>query len=129
MTPIDVIRAVARDYGVSPADVLGSRRTARLVEPRHLAIWLARDLLDMSFPALARAFRRDSSTVQHAVRRAEQLLACPVVRHRMDRVRCSVIGCAGHLEERIRRLEEVARRAGAKAQALRAVVARIREES
>jgi len=129
VTPIDVIRAVARDYGVSVADMLGPRRTARLVEPRHVAIWLARDLLELSFPALARAFRRDASTVQHAVRRANELLGNPVVQHRVDRVRSALVGSRAHLEERVRRLEGVRDRAAAEATTLRAVLSRMQEAS
>lgn len=129
MTAIDIAQAVAQDYGVTVADLIGRRRTARLCEPRHVAIWLARDLLELSFPALARAFARDPSTVQHAVHRACALLDSPVVQHRIDRIRRSLVGSTAHLEARIRRLDAARDRAAEEAAALRVVLARMREAS
>lgn len=54
--------------GIGWADVIGVRRERRLVEPRHrcmAAVYDERE--DLSLPALGRIFRRDHSSVLHAV--------------------------------------------------------------
>ncbi|WP_246707608.1 helix-turn-helix domain-containing protein [Ensifer oleiphilus] len=54
--------------GIGWADVIGVRRERRLVEPRHrcmAAVYDERE--DLSLPALGRIFRRDHTSVLHAV--------------------------------------------------------------
>ncbi len=53
---------------VSRADLLSSKRTARVVRARQLAMYLSRDLTGLSLAQIAREFGRDHSTVLHAVR-------------------------------------------------------------
>ena len=40
ITPSDIQRLVANHYNVSRADILSSRRTATVVRPRQIAMWL-----------------------------------------------------------------------------------------
>jgi chromosomal replication initiator protein len=54
--------------GVSRQDLLSPTRTARVSQARQLAMYLARDLTPLSLAQIAREFRRDHSTVLHAVR-------------------------------------------------------------
>jgi chromosomal replication initiator protein len=68
----DVQRVVARQYNVSRADLLCSRRTANVVRPRQLAMYLAKILTLRSLPEIGRHFGgRDHTTVLHAVRKIE----------------------------------------------------------
>jgi hypothetical protein len=62
----DVIRHVSRVFEV-PEDVLtGPLRRAPIVEARHAAMYLARDLTGRSYPQIGRALgKRDHSTVIH----------------------------------------------------------------
>lgn len=70
-----IARVVARQFGVSLRELRGSSRRAALVLPRHLAIALARQHTGLSFAVLGRYFgRRDTKTIRHACRVAEERL-------------------------------------------------------
>jgi chromosomal replication initiator protein len=71
----DIQRVVARQYNVSRADLLSSRRTANVVRPRQVAMYLAKTLTLRSLPEIGRRFGgRDHTTVLHAVRKIEGLV-------------------------------------------------------
>jgi chromosomal replication initiator protein len=72
----DIQRLVANHYNVSKADILSSRRTASVVRPRQVAMYLAKALTLRSLPEIGRRFGgRDHTTVLHAVRKIETLSA------------------------------------------------------
>jgi len=71
----DIQRIVARHYNVSRADILSARRTATVVRPRQIAMYLSKVLTLRSLPEIGRRFGgRDHTTVLHAVRKIDGLL-------------------------------------------------------
>ena len=71
----EIQRVVARRYNVSRSDLLSSRRTANVVRPRQIAMYLAKTLTLRSLPEIGRRFGgRDHTTVLHAVRKIEGLV-------------------------------------------------------
>jgi len=61
---------VAEHFHLTLADITCSKRTREVVYPRHLAMYLARDLLNASFPEIAKRFGgKDHSTVIHACKK------------------------------------------------------------
>jgi chromosomal replication initiator protein len=71
----DIQRVVARQYNVSRSDLLSSRRTANVVRPRQVAMYLAKTLTLRSLPEIGRRFGgRDHTTVLHAVRKIIALM-------------------------------------------------------
>jgi chromosomal replication initiator protein len=71
----EIQRIVARHYNVSRSDLLSSRRTANVVRPRQIAMYLAKTLTLRSLPEIGRRFGgRDHTTVLHAVRKIEALI-------------------------------------------------------
>lgn len=70
----DIQKLVATHYNVSRADILSSRRTANVVRPRQIAMYLSKVLTPRSLPEIGRRFGgRDHTTVLHAVRKIEGL--------------------------------------------------------
>ena len=70
----DIQKLVATHYKVSRADLLSSRRTATVVLPRQIAMYLSKSLTLRSLPEIGRRFGgRDHTTVLHAVRKIETL--------------------------------------------------------
>ncbi|WP_237476751.1 chromosomal replication initiator protein DnaA [Lichenibacterium dinghuense] len=70
----DIQKLVANHYNVSRADILSSRRTAVVVRPRQIAMYLSKALTLRSLPEIGRRFGgRDHTTVLHAVRKIEAL--------------------------------------------------------
>lgn len=76
MTTIHEIKlAVSLRYGVSLLAIKSLVRTRYVLRARHIAQYLARELTTHSFPAIAREFNRDHSTIIHACGRIEQMMA------------------------------------------------------
>jgi chromosomal replication initiator protein len=72
----DIQKLVASHYSVTRADILSSRRTAIVVKPRQVAMYLSKALTLRSLPEIGRRFGgRDHTTVLHAVRKIEGLCA------------------------------------------------------
>jgi chromosomal replication initiator protein len=68
-----VQEAVAARLGLSVETILSPSRTAPVARARQLAMYLTRELTDLSLPAIADAFnRRDHTTVMHAIRKVER---------------------------------------------------------
>ena len=83
----DIQRIVARHYNVSRSDLLSSRRTANVVRPRQIAMYLAKTLTLRSLPEIGRRFGgRDHTTVLHAVRKIEGLIGNDKVSRDRDRI-------------------------------------------
>ena len=71
----DIQKLVATRYNVSRSDILSERRTAAVVKPRQIAMYLSKVLTLRSLPEIGRRFGgRDHTTVLHAVRKIEKAL-------------------------------------------------------
>ena len=64
--------AVSSVLGVPRAALLSKQRTPRVTRARQLAMFLARELTQLSLAQIAREFDRDHSTVLHALRVVQQ---------------------------------------------------------
>jgi len=68
ITVEQIQNAVCEMFHVSLADMRGDRRSQVIVYPRHIAMYLARELTDQSLPKIGARFGgRDHSTVVYAV--------------------------------------------------------------
>ncbi|MBI5222314.1 MAG: chromosomal replication initiator protein DnaA [Candidatus Magasanikbacteria bacterium] len=66
-TPKDVLTAVSEYYGVSFDDLTGKSREKRLAVPRQIVMFLLREELKMSYPAIGDELGgRDHTTAMHA---------------------------------------------------------------
>jgi chromosomal replication initiator protein len=69
-----VIQAVSEHFGMAVKEIKGSKRHAQIAQARQVAMWLCKNLLPVSYPALGRAFGgKDHSTVLYSVKKIEQL--------------------------------------------------------
>lgn len=65
-----IIEATSTYFGISVDDLTGPSRVATIAMPRHIAIYLCRELTDLSLPKIGAKFGgRDHSTVLNSVRR------------------------------------------------------------
>jgi chromosomal replication initiator protein len=68
----EIQQRVAEGFGVSRAELVGSSRAATPLRARQVAIFLTRDLTDLSLPQIGRLYGgRDHSTVLNSLRRVE----------------------------------------------------------
>ncbi|MCM8614235.1 chromosomal replication initiator protein DnaA [Accumulibacter sp.] len=67
-------KTVAEYFKIKVADLFSKKRTRVVVRPRQIAMWLAKNLTSLSYPAIGEHFGgRDHTTVLHAVRTIDQL--------------------------------------------------------
>jgi len=61
----DVLDAVAEHFSLSRKALVVHDRRRRLIPPRQIAMYLAREMTDCSFAQIAQLLDRDDSTVRH----------------------------------------------------------------
>ena len=68
-----VIMEVSREWEVSPEEIKGRTRNASIVTARQVAMYILRELTDMSLPEIGKPFGgKDHSTVHHSIRLIEE---------------------------------------------------------
>ena len=71
-----IMAQVALAYGIPVEDLKSPARTRTLTHPRHIAMYLCREMTDLSLPKIAEVFnRRDHTTVLNALKKIEALMA------------------------------------------------------
>lgn len=81
-------RCVAEEFGLSLTDFKAKRRNRTVVLPRQMAMYLSRELTDLSLPEIGNCFGgRDHTTVLHSYNRVkEEMLKNPQVKERVERL-------------------------------------------
>lgn len=78
MRPISITtiqREACKFYGISQAELVGNKRSQNIVYPRQIAMYLSRELTDLSLPRIGSEFGgRDHTTVMHAKAKIEKLM-------------------------------------------------------
>ena len=69
-----IIDTVCKYYNVKKEQVLGKSRPKNVVIPRQMAMYIAREELNDSFPSLEKYFNKDHSTIVHAYERVQKAL-------------------------------------------------------
>ena len=72
LTMSRIVNVVGKNYQISSADILGRSRKSEIVLPRHISIYFARNLLNMSLMDIGRYFGRDHSTIMSSIRKIEK---------------------------------------------------------
>jgi chromosomal replication initiator protein len=92
-TPVEEIQQrVSKAFGISRAELVGSTRAATPLNARQVAIYLTRELTDLSLPQIGRLYGgRDHSTVLNSIRRAEARCGeDPTLAARVDELRAAI---------------------------------------
>ena len=72
----DIQKHVATHYNIKVSDMHSARRSRAVARPRQVAMYLAKKLTSKSLPEIGRKFGgKDHTTVMHAVKRVEELMA------------------------------------------------------
>jgi chromosomal replication initiator protein len=89
VTPDLVRQRVAEAWSVSVEGLQSKRRTKDLTVPRQVAMFLIKEIFDLSLVEIGRLFgSRDHSTVIHSIDKVQEELASdPELRQRVDRLR------------------------------------------
>lgn len=74
VTPALIVRNVCKYYGVDEDILKGSQRSRNISEPRQVAMYLIRQMLNMSQDEIAKVFSRERTTVVHALKQVEKTI-------------------------------------------------------
>ncbi|MDR0736867.1 MAG: chromosomal replication initiator protein DnaA [Zoogloeaceae bacterium] len=69
----DIQKTVIEYYKIKLTDLLSKKRTRQVVRPRHVAMWLCRQVTQFSLPVIGDAFDRDHTSVMSACGNIETL--------------------------------------------------------
>ena len=58
-----IFGAVQAKYNVSKLELVGKKRNKEIATARHVAVFLIREITDMSYPSIAKIFDRDYATI------------------------------------------------------------------
>ncbi|MDN5789340.1 MAG: chromosomal replication initiator protein DnaA [Micrococcales bacterium] len=76
VTAATIMGVTSDYYGVSLEDLCGSSRSRQLVTARQIAMYLCREMTDLSLPKIGQLFGgRDHTTVMHADRKIRELMS------------------------------------------------------
>ena len=88
----EITEFVAVVRGVDVNDIRGPRREAKVAHARQEAIWIAREITELSYPRISAYFYRDHSTAMHSVRMvARRMSDCPDYRGEMHAMKRTMI--------------------------------------
>ena len=74
LNPEYIIQSVADNFNLKPEDITGNKRHKETAHARQIAMFLCRNLLGISYPALGRIFGgKDHSTVLYSVKKIKEL--------------------------------------------------------
>jgi chromosomal replication initiator protein len=66
VTDAQILNAVAEFFNISMEDLLSHNRRKEVVQPRQIAIYLLRDISDLSYPYIGEKLGRDHTTAIHS---------------------------------------------------------------
>ena len=88
-----IIDGVSRYFNLSVEDILSKKRTKELVFPRQISMFLCRNLTNMSYPDIGKAFNgRDHTTVMYACEQiSKQVDTNPELKHIMEELKKNIM--------------------------------------
>lgn len=76
ITPTIIMEVVAEHYGVKAEDITSKKRNAEFVLPRHVVMYLCRELTDISTTDIAKIlYKKDHTTVLHGIKKIEESIS------------------------------------------------------
>lgn len=74
ITPEIIIEGCAKYYNVTTKDILSTARAKEIKEARQSAIYLTRELLNLSFPAIGEIFNKNHTTILYSYEKLKKEL-------------------------------------------------------
>lgn len=69
-----IVKVIADNYQISVSDLKGKKRDKKFALPRQIAVYLSRELTEITYTELAQEFGKDHSTMMHSYEKIEGLI-------------------------------------------------------
>ena len=76
-----IFAAIFKKYNVTKEDVLGKKRNREIANARHMAIYLIKEITEMSYPDIGKIFSRDHTTAIASYQAIEKRLSSDALAH------------------------------------------------
>ena len=73
-SPAEIVEAVCRYYQLTKDDIAGSSRVKAVAMARQIAMYLCREMTDLSLPKIGELFGRDHTTVMYAHKKVVEMM-------------------------------------------------------
>ena len=70
-----IFASVYNKFGVKREEIVGLKRTKEIANARHIAVYLVRNITEMSLPNIGKIFNRDHSTIMSSIETVQKKLA------------------------------------------------------
>ncbi len=88
-----IFSAIQEKYNVPKSDLVGKKRNQEIASARHIAVFLTREITDISFPSIATIFDRDYATVHSSYEKISKKYQMDSIFHiEMDELMKSITG-------------------------------------
>ena len=88
-----IVNTVARYFDVRNEEIVGKKRNKEYTFPRHISMYLCRELTDNSLPQIGTVFSKDHSTIMHAIEKIGYEVAKKAeTKSVVDEIRKNIIG-------------------------------------
>ncbi len=88
-----VIDMVARHFDLRPEEFRAKNRSRDISYPRQIAMYLCRELVDLSLPKIGDEFERDHTTVLHAINKIKgDMSTHPEMKSTVSRIKKMILG-------------------------------------
>jgi chromosomal replication initiator protein len=74
LTPEKIIEKTAEHFGIREEDLTGPSQMREFAQPRQIAMFLCRKILETPFQGIGRIFNRDHSTVMSSIKQVQKAL-------------------------------------------------------
>lgn len=75
IVPNDIINVVSKFYNINADDMLSAKRNKEVVFARMVAIYLCREITDLSLPAIGKLFNKDHSSIFYSNSKIASIVA------------------------------------------------------
>lgn len=87
ITPEYIISTVAEHFDLSPADIMGSKRVSKIVHPRQIAMYLCREMTDVSLIVIGKCMgNRDHTTIMHGIEKLRRNFQISIITIRQKKL-------------------------------------------
>ncbi len=86
ITPTLIIEVVAEHFGINPDDITSKKRNSEYVQPRHIAMYLCREITSTSLVNIGKIMgKRDHTTVMNGIKNiSERIKTDPELKNRIE---------------------------------------------
>lgn len=86
VTPTLIIEVVAEHFGINPDDITSKKRNSEYVQPRHIAMYLCREITSTSLVNIGKIMgKRDHTTVMNGIKNiSERIKNDPELKNRIE---------------------------------------------